>query len=79
MKTSILKRGAGLLAALLLTGGASGLLTLGEESGSPSSTDSGQPLPAAEGYQTVAENDRFVLAVDTAEGAVRLEDKAGTA
>ena len=79
MKTSILKRGAGLLAALLLTGGASGLLTLGEESGSPSGMDSGQPLPAAEGYQTVAENDRFVLAVDTAEGAVRLEDKAGTA
>jgi len=78
LKTSLFKRGAGLFAALLLTGGASGLLTLGE-SGPVSGSDPGQPLPAAEGYQTVAENSRFVLAVDTAEGTVRLEDKSGTA
>lgn len=31
MKATIWKRGAGLFAALLLVGGASGLLTLGEE------------------------------------------------
>ena len=60
LKTSLFKRGAGLFAALL-TGGASGLLTLGE-SGPVSGSDPGQPLPAAEGYQTVAENSRFVLA-----------------
>lgn len=78
MKNSLFKRGAGLFAVLLLTGSASGLFTLGEGSEPSSSSDLGQSLPAAEGYQTVAENSRFVLSVDAVEGAVRLEDKAGT-
>ena len=78
MKSTIWKCGAGLLAALFLVGGASGLLTLGEEAGSAPRTETGRPLESREGYQTVAENARFTLAVDTAEGALRLEDKAGT-
>lgn len=79
LKNSLFKRGAGLVAALLLTGGASGLLTLGEGSEPLPVSDPGELLPAAEGYQTVAENSRFVLEVDTAQGAVRLQDKTAAA
>ncbi len=77
MKATIWKRGAGLFAALLLVGGASGLLTLGEAAETAARTEAGRPLEIREGYQTVAENARFTLAVDTAEGALRLEDKSG--
>ena len=70
MKATIWKRGAGLFAALLLVGGASGLLTLGEAAETAARTEAGRPLEIREGYQTVAENAPFTLAVDTSEGAL---------